>query len=181
MMPLSWQPIVSFCTTHHSYRACSVYAPVSRIQALLSRGEYWSHWRLFTKVHINSFVFCFCSVNLGMLICGDPHCCFSDRKLHIEGAGLIIMIDGLNEAEFHRPDYGDTMASFLSRNIQKFPSWLKVITTVRTSQQVYSSHSTPNTHSKSYFQKTNKCSVTYICTYALILNPVHNDKRSLCF
>uniref|UniRef100_A0A7N6ABG9 Tetratricopeptide repeat, ankyrin repeat and coiled-coil containing 2a n=1 Tax=Anabas testudineus TaxID=64144 RepID=A0A7N6ABG9_ANATE len=130
-----WQPIVSFCTTHHSYRACSVYAPVSRIQALLSRGEYWSHWRLFTKVHINSFVFCFCSVNLGMLICGDPHCCFSDRKLHIEGAGLIIMIDGLNEAEFHRPDYGDTMASFLSRNIQKFPSWLKVITTVRTSQQ----------------------------------------------
>uniref|UniRef100_A0A3Q1IG68 Tetratricopeptide repeat, ankyrin repeat and coiled-coil containing 2a n=1 Tax=Anabas testudineus TaxID=64144 RepID=A0A3Q1IG68_ANATE len=56
-------------------------------------------------------------------------------ELHIEGAGLIIMIDGLNEAEFHRPDYGDTMASFLSRNIQKFPSWLKVITTVRTSQQ----------------------------------------------
>ncbi|XP_026202522.1 protein TANC2 isoform X2 [Anabas testudineus] len=60
---------------------------------------------------------------------------YKDRKLHIEGAGLIIMIDGLNEAEFHRPDYGDTMASFLSRNIQKFPSWLKVITTVRTSQQ----------------------------------------------
>ncbi|XP_039975802.1 protein TANC2 [Xiphias gladius] len=60
---------------------------------------------------------------------------YRERKLHLERAGLIILIDGLNEAEFHRPDYGDTLTSFLSRNIQKFPSWLKVITTVRTSQQ----------------------------------------------
>ncbi|KAM4531161.1 protein TANC2 isoform 1-T1 [Odontesthes bonariensis] len=59
----------------------------------------------------------------------------SERKLHVEGAGLIVLIDGLNEAEFHRPDYGDTLTSFLSQNIQKFPSWLKVIATVRTSQQ----------------------------------------------
>lgn len=79
-----------------------------------------------------------------MLICNDLHCCFSDRKLHIEEAGLIILIDGLNEAEFHRPDYGDTLASFLSQNIQKFPSWLKVIATVRTSQQVCTPHSTPH-------------------------------------
>uniref|UniRef100_A0A3B4XKI9 Tetratricopeptide repeat, ankyrin repeat and coiled-coil containing 2 n=1 Tax=Seriola lalandi dorsalis TaxID=1841481 RepID=A0A3B4XKI9_SERLL len=60
---------------------------------------------------------------------------YRERKLHVERAGLIVLIDGLNEAEFHRPDYGDTLTSFLSRNIQKFPSWLKVITTVRTSQQ----------------------------------------------
>uniref|UniRef100_A0A671WSC5 Tetratricopeptide repeat, ankyrin repeat and coiled-coil containing 2 n=1 Tax=Sparus aurata TaxID=8175 RepID=A0A671WSC5_SPAAU len=60
---------------------------------------------------------------------------YRERKLQVEGAGLIVLIDGLNEAEFHRPDYGDTLTSFLSRNIQKFPSWLKVITTVRTSQQ----------------------------------------------
>ncbi|XP_075998925.1 protein TANC2 isoform X2 [Genypterus blacodes] len=58
-----------------------------------------------------------------------------ERKLHVEGAGFIILIDGLNEAEFHRPDYGDTLTSFLSRNIHNFPPWLKVITTVRTSQQ----------------------------------------------
>nr|XP_046271706.1 protein TANC2-like isoform X1 [Scatophagus argus] len=58
-----------------------------------------------------------------------------ERQLQVDGAGLIILIDGLNEAEFHRPDYGDTLTSFLSRNIQKFPSWLKVITTVRTSQE----------------------------------------------
>ncbi|KAM3597287.1 uncharacterized protein V6R79_002587 [Siganus canaliculatus] len=60
---------------------------------------------------------------------------YRERKLHIEGAGLIVLIDGLNEAEFHRPDYGDTLTSFLTRNIQKFPLWLKVITTVRTGQQ----------------------------------------------
>ncbi|XP_029293141.1 protein TANC2 isoform X2 [Cottoperca gobio] len=60
---------------------------------------------------------------------------YRERKLQVEGAGLIILIDGLNEAEFHRPDYGDTLTSFLSRNVQKFPSWLKVITTVRTGQQ----------------------------------------------
>uniref|UniRef100_A0A3B5RE61 Tetratricopeptide repeat, ankyrin repeat and coiled-coil containing 2 n=1 Tax=Xiphophorus maculatus TaxID=8083 RepID=A0A3B5RE61_XIPMA len=58
-----------------------------------------------------------------------------DRKLQIDVEGLIVLIDGLNEAEFHRPDYGDTLTSFLSRNIQKFPLWLKVISTVRTSQQ----------------------------------------------
>ncbi|KAF3847065.1 hypothetical protein F7725_004143 [Dissostichus mawsoni] len=56
--------------------------------------------------------------------------------MQVEGAGLIVLIDGLNEAEFHRPDYGDTLTSFLSRHIQKFPSWLKVVTTVRTGQQV---------------------------------------------
>ncbi|XP_068587592.1 protein TANC2 [Cebidichthys violaceus] len=60
---------------------------------------------------------------------------YRERKLHADGAGLIILIDGLNEAEFHRPDYGDALTSFLSRNVQKFPSWLKVITTVRTGQQ----------------------------------------------
>ncbi|XP_041117969.1 protein TANC1-like isoform X5 [Polyodon spathula] len=43
----------------------------------------------------------------------------------------IILIDGLNEAEFHKPDYGDTIASFISKIISKFPSWLKLIVTVR--------------------------------------------------
>nr|XP_019960020.1 PREDICTED: protein TANC2-like isoform X2 [Paralichthys olivaceus] len=60
---------------------------------------------------------------------------YRERKLHVEGAGLIVLIDGLNEAEFHRPDYGNTLTSFLSQNVPKFPPWLKIITTVRTSQQ----------------------------------------------
>jgi len=44
---------------------------------------------------------------------------------------LIIVIDGLCEAEYHRPDHGDTIASFLVKHMPKFPVWLKVIATMR--------------------------------------------------
>ncbi|XP_058520499.1 protein TANC1 isoform X3 [Ochotona princeps] len=47
----------------------------------------------------------------------------------------IILIDGLNEAEFHKPDYGDTLSSFISKIISKFPPWLKLIVTVRANFQ----------------------------------------------
>jgi hypothetical protein len=46
------------------------------------------------------------------------------------------LIDGLNEAEFHKPDYGDTLSSFISKIISKFPAWLKLIVTVRANFQV---------------------------------------------
>lgn len=36
------------------------------------------------------------------------------------------------EAEYHRPDRGDTIASFLTRHAPNFPNWLKIICTVRT-------------------------------------------------
>ncbi|XP_043488120.1 protein TANC2 isoform X2 [Polistes fuscatus] len=45
---------------------------------------------------------------------------------------MIILIDAVCEAEYHRPDRGDTIASFLTRHAPNFPSWLKVICTVRT-------------------------------------------------
>uniref|UniRef100_A0A1Q3FMG5 RING-type domain-containing protein n=1 Tax=Culex tarsalis TaxID=7177 RepID=A0A1Q3FMG5_CULTA len=44
----------------------------------------------------------------------------------------VILIDGLCEAEYHRPDHGDTIASFLQKMTEHFPSWLKVIATIRT-------------------------------------------------
>ncbi|BFZ22422.1 hypothetical protein BsWGS_25461 [Bradybaena similaris] len=47
----------------------------------------------------------------------------------------IILVDSLNEAEFHKPDYGDTIASFLCRHANKFPSWLKLVVTVQTALQ----------------------------------------------
>lgn len=59
---------------------------------------------------------------------------FLERKIPDED--YIILIDGLNEAEFHKPDYGDTIVSFLSKMIGKFPHWLKLIVTVRTTLQV---------------------------------------------
>jgi len=43
----------------------------------------------------------------------------------------IIVVDGLCEAEQHRPDYGDTLASFIAKHLHQFPSWLKIVCTVR--------------------------------------------------
>ncbi|KAM9306007.1 protein TANC1 [Gastrophryne carolinensis] len=57
------------------------------------------------------------------------------RERKIPEEELIILVDGLNEAEFHKPDYGETIASFISKIIPSFPSWLKVIVTVRTNFQ----------------------------------------------
>ncbi|XP_034943105.1 protein TANC2 isoform X2 [Chelonus insularis] len=48
---------------------------------------------------------------------------------------MVILIDAICEAEYHRPDRGDTIASFLTRHAPSFPSWMKIICTVRTQLQ----------------------------------------------
>ena len=50
----------------------------------------------------------------------------------IEAEMCLVLIDSLNEAEFHKPDHGDTIASFLVRHADLFPSWLKLVLSVRT-------------------------------------------------
>lgn len=55
---------------------------------------------------------------------------YAERKLPEED--YIILVDSLNEAEFHKPDYGDTIATFITKIISKFPPWFKLIVTVRT-------------------------------------------------
>lgn len=50
----------------------------------------------------------------------------------IENRNCVILVDALCEAEYHRPDTGDTIGSFLAKHATAFPSWLKVIATVRT-------------------------------------------------
>ncbi|KAM8933527.1 protein TANC1 [Pelodytes ibericus] len=57
------------------------------------------------------------------------------RERRIPEDEFIILVDGLNEAEFHKPDYGDTVASFISKIIPSFPPWIKLIMTVRTNFQ----------------------------------------------
>ena len=42
----------------------------------------------------------------------------------------VIVVDALNAAEFHKPDYGDTIATFLERHVALFPPWLKFVVTV---------------------------------------------------
>ncbi len=47
----------------------------------------------------------------------------------------VIVIDGLCEAEEeHRPDKGDTIASFLARHLDSFPQWIRFVVTVRSSE-----------------------------------------------
>ncbi|NWS81408.1 TANC1 protein, partial [Toxostoma redivivum] len=57
------------------------------------------------------------------------------REQKIPEEDYIILVDGLNDAEFHKPDYGDTISSFITSIIYKFPPWLKLIVTVRTNFQ----------------------------------------------
>lgn len=44
----------------------------------------------------------------------------------------VIVVDALCEAEYHRPDHGHTIASFLAQLTPHFPPWLKLVATVRT-------------------------------------------------
>ena len=45
---------------------------------------------------------------------------------------FVIVVDGLCEAEFHRTDAGETIGSFLDRNLAHLPKWIRIICTVRT-------------------------------------------------
>ena len=50
----------------------------------------------------------------------------------ISSSLAIILIDGLCEAEQHRPDYGGTVARFLLSHSHRFPPWLRLVITART-------------------------------------------------
>ena len=47
----------------------------------------------------------------------------------------LILIDALCDSHSHRPDYGDTLITFIAKHLGSFPSWLKLICTVRTEKQ----------------------------------------------
>ncbi|XP_017861012.1 PREDICTED: protein TANC2 isoform X4 [Drosophila arizonae] len=54
------------------------------------------------------------------------------RAGKIRAKVAIILVDALCEAEYHRPDHGHTIASFLAQMSPHFPPWLKLVATVRT-------------------------------------------------
>nr|XP_045014726.1 protein TANC2 isoform X3 [Jaculus jaculus] len=128
-----------YCQADNAY-TCLVPEFVHNVAALLCRSPQLTAYReqLLQEPHLQSM--------LSLRSCvQDPMASFrrgvleplenlhKERKIPDED--FIILIDGLNEAEFHKPDYGDTIVSFLSKMIGKFPSWLKLIVTVRTSLQ----------------------------------------------
>ena len=47
-------------------------------------------------------------------------------------APCLVLLDGLCEAEQHRPDHGHTVASFLLSQLHHFPPWLRLVLTSRT-------------------------------------------------
>ncbi|XP_066542268.1 protein TANC1 isoform X2 [Hoplias malabaricus] len=128
-----------YCQADNTY-TCLVPEFVHSVAALLCRSHQLTAYRelLLKEPHLQSM--------LSLRSCvQDPMAAFrrgvleplinlrKERKIPEED--YIILIDGLNEAEFHKPDYGDTIASFITKIISKFPVWLKLIITVRFSLQ----------------------------------------------
>ncbi|XP_019723722.1 protein TANC1 isoform X2 [Hippocampus comes] len=126
-----------YCQADNTY-TCLVPEFVHSIAALLCRAHQLNSYRelLLKEPHLQSM--------LSLRSCvQDPTAAFrrgvleplanlrKERKIPEEN--FIILIDGLNEAEFHKPDYGDTIASFITKIITKFPPWLKLVVTVRVS------------------------------------------------
>lgn len=124
-----------YCQADNTY-TCLVPEFVHSIAALLCRAHQLSAYRelLLKEPQLQSM--------LSLRSCvQDPLAAFRRgmleplstlrRERKIPEEDLIILIDGLNEAEFHKPDYGDTIASFITKIIGKFPSWLKLVVTVR--------------------------------------------------
>ncbi|XP_066468131.1 protein TANC1 isoform X2 [Tiliqua scincoides] len=134
-----------YCQADNTY-TCLVPEFVHSIAALLCRSHQLTAYRelLIREPHLQSM--------LSLRSCvQDPTAAFRRGVLEplanlrkeqkIPEEEYIILIDGLNEAEFHKPDYGDTISSFITNIISKFPSWLKLIVTVRTNfQEIISLH-----------------------------------------
>ncbi|XP_042539323.1 protein TANC1 isoform X1 [Dipodomys spectabilis] len=133
-----------YCQADNTY-TCLVPEFVHSISALLCRSHQLAAYRdlLIKEPHLQSM--------LSLRSCvQDPVAAFKRGVLEpltslrneqkIPEEEYIILIDGLNEAEFHKPDYGDTLSSFITKIISKFPAWLKLIVTVRTNfQEIISS------------------------------------------
>uniref|UniRef100_A0AAQ5YQG3 Tetratricopeptide repeat, ankyrin repeat and coiled-coil containing 1a n=1 Tax=Amphiprion ocellaris TaxID=80972 RepID=A0AAQ5YQG3_AMPOC len=125
-----------FCQADNTY-TCLVPEFVHSVAALLARAPQLAAYRelLIQEPHLQN--------TLSLRSCvQDPIAAFrkgvlepiaslrKERRLPDEE--YIILVDSLNEAEFHKPDYGDTIATFITKIISKFPLWLKLVVTVRT-------------------------------------------------
>ncbi|XP_067352202.1 protein TANC1-like isoform X1 [Channa argus] len=125
-----------FCQADNTY-TCLVPEFVHSVAALLARAPQLTPYRelLIQEPHLQN--------TLSLRSCvQDPIAAF--RKGILEPIAIlrkerrlpeddyIILVDSLNEAEFHKPDYGDTIATFITKIISKFPLWLKLVVTVRT-------------------------------------------------
>ncbi|KAJ8254414.1 hypothetical protein COCON_G00210260 [Conger conger] len=129
-----------YCQADNAY-TCLVPEFVHNVAALLCRSPQLLAYReqLLREPHLQSMLSLrscvqdpLASFRRGVL---EPlDLLYKERKITAD-EDLIILIDGLNEAEFHKPDYGDTIVSFLHKTVGRFPPWLKLVVTVRSSLQ----------------------------------------------
>ncbi|XP_036423261.1 protein TANC2 isoform X1 [Colossoma macropomum] len=129
-----------YCQADNAY-TCLVPEFVHNVAALLCRAPQLQAYRelLLRQPHLQSLLSLRSCVQEPMTafrkgLLEPLHLLNRERKVACD-EDLIILIDGLNEAEFHKPDYGDTIVSFLCKTIERFPPWLKLVVTVRTSLQ----------------------------------------------
>lgn len=57
---------------------------------------------------------------------------------------MVILVDGLCNSDLRRQDHGDTIGSFVSKHLDAFPDWLKVVATVRSSATTWSTFASPS-------------------------------------
>jgi len=57
----------------------------------------------------------------------------SEQKL--PKSNLLILVDAVNEAELHSPDYGYSILSFLKEQTPNFPDFIKIVITCRTGEK----------------------------------------------
>ncbi|XP_052399159.1 protein TANC2 isoform X1 [Carassius gibelio] len=129
-----------YCQSDNAY-TCLVPEFVHNVAALLCRAPQMQAYRdlLLRQPHLQSTLSLracvqdpFNALRRGLL---EPlEILHRERKIACE-ENLLIVIDGLNEAEFHKPDYGETIVSFLCKTVERFPPWLKLVVTVRTTLQ----------------------------------------------
>uniref|UniRef100_A0A672INE5 Tetratricopeptide repeat, ankyrin repeat and coiled-coil containing 1a n=1 Tax=Salarias fasciatus TaxID=181472 RepID=A0A672INE5_SALFA len=125
-----------FCQADNTY-TCLVPEFVHSVAALLARAPQLTPYRelLIQEPHLQN--------TLSLRSCvQDPIAAFRKgildpiaslrKERRLPEDDYIILVDSLNEAEFHKPDYGDTIATFITKLISKFPPWLKLVVTVRT-------------------------------------------------
>ncbi|KAJ0056393.1 hypothetical protein NL108_006905, partial [Boleophthalmus pectinirostris] len=125
-----------FCQADNTY-TCLVPEFVHSVAALLARAPQLTPYRelLVQEPHIQN------ALSLRSCV-QDPISAFKKgvleplttlrKEKRLPDEDYIILVDSLNEAEFHKPDYGDTIAAFITKIISKFPHWLKLVVTVRT-------------------------------------------------
>uniref|UniRef100_A0A3P8WG48 Tetratricopeptide repeat, ankyrin repeat and coiled-coil containing 1a n=1 Tax=Cynoglossus semilaevis TaxID=244447 RepID=A0A3P8WG48_CYNSE len=125
-----------FCQADNTY-TCLVPELVHSVAALLARAPQLGPYRelLVQEPHLQNA--------LSLRACvQDPIAAFRKgiieplaslrKEKRLPEEDYIILVDSLNEAEFHKPDNGDTIAAFITKIISKFPVWLKLVVTVRT-------------------------------------------------